>query len=88
MTVLNQSWVLAPPSIVFQLVIFRHFHKMGDEQWSYNNEVATMANVDDLPMSVERLYRDVHKRRLTNLSTYKQDRFKLDGEFYVFDEAR
>jgi hypothetical protein len=58
---------------------------MGEAQWSYNRELALMADIDELPPRVEVLYNDVHKHRLLNLSTYKQERFKLDGEFYVFD---
>lgn len=59
---------------------------MGEAQWAYNRDIASMANVDDLPPRVERLYNDVHQRRLTNLTSYKNDRYKLEGDSYILDE--
>ena len=44
-----------------------------------------MAKVESVPESVELLYNDVHKRRMTHLTSYKKDRFKLEGDAYVFD---
>ena len=58
---------------------------MGNLQWAYNRELATMAKVESVPESVELLYNDVHKLRMTHLTSYKKDRFKLEGDAYVFD---
>lgn len=63
----------------------RHFHVMGERQWNYNRDLAHMAKVPEIPMTVEKLYNDVHATRVRNLITYKRNCFAKgqDGWFHV-----
>ena len=56
---------------------------MGEMQWSYNRELAEMAKISGIPVSIETLYNDVTARRRLNLTSYKEDSYKLIGDAYV-----
>ncbi len=67
----------------------RHFHVFGTRQWKYNADLAEMADLTPIPENVQRLYDSVHERRVRNVMTYKNERYKQgrDGVFQlVHDE--
>ena len=41
----------------------RHFHKMGVDQWLYNNSLAKDGNFKPISSVVQKLYDAVHKER-------------------------
>ena len=61
----------------------KHFHKFGDLQWRYNDDLAEMAKLEKLDVRVEKLYNDIHIWRRKHLMTYKDENYFLEGESYV-----
>ena len=55
----------------------RHFHKMGAAQWDYNRSLCQIAQLESIPLSVEKLYNDVHEHRRHHLTTYKNQSYQL-----------
>ena len=55
----------------------KHFHKMGAAQWDYNRSLCQLAQLESIPMRVEKLYNDVHEHRRRNLTTYKNESFQI-----------
>ena len=49
---------------------------MGPAQWEYNKDLACLAGIPEIPLSVETLYKNVTALRQTHLATYKT--LKLD----------
>ena len=60
----------------------RHFHKMGSSQWDYNRSLCKLANLEEIPLAVEKLYNDVWATRRLNLTSYKRDSYQLCGDSY------
>lgn len=60
----------------------RYAHTMGDRQWAYNDEMATMAGCQPIPASVTKLFREVHEIRTINLVGYKSVNYQMShGEY-------
>ena len=55
----------------------KHFHKMGAAQWDYNRSLCQLAQLESIPMRVEKLYNDVHEHRRHHLTTYKNESYQL-----------
>ena len=53
----------------------RHFHKMGTKQWGYNQDLAAVAKVENVPSYVEKLFNEVLQRRYNDQVNYKKDTF-------------
>ena len=60
-------------------VAARHFHKMGASQWEYNRSLCSLAHLNEIPNSVEKLYTDLWSHRPYHLTTYKKDSYMLEG---------
>ena len=60
---------------------------MGDEQWTYNNELADMCGKQRIPDNVRLLYDLTHHRRAFNLQHYKEENYalSLEGNYYKTD---
>ncbi|XP_015597693.1 flavin-containing monooxygenase FMO GS-OX-like 4 [Cephus cinctus] len=60
----------------------RHAHKLANNQWDYNNNLADMGGFKRLPKFYRIGYMASHSQRLTNLLNYKKSEFILseDGE--------
>jgi len=62
----------------------KDFHKMGDLQWDYNNEITRLAAIPPIKPVVQKLYKEVWHRRKVGLTSYKADAFKIkDNEEFV-----
>lgn len=60
----------------------RHFHVLNDYQWVYYAELASQANIPQLPKRIEDLYNYIDSRREENLTSYKQESYQLvDGKY-------
>ncbi len=59
-------------------IALKHLHKMGKDQWDYNNDLADRSGIPRIPQAVIRLYNDVHDRRTHLLMKYKEDDFQMD----------
>lgn len=57
----------------------KYFHKMGNLQWNYNNELAREAGLEPLEDRVESLYEEVHQMRRADLVGYKKVNYAPDG---------
>ena len=53
----------------------RHFHKLALNQFAYNQDIAAMANVEDVPSYVEKLFYSVVQRRQEDVIGYKKDNY-------------
>ena len=51
----------------------RHFHKLGMNQFTYNQDIAAIANVKDAPPYVAKLFFSVWQRRQEDVVMYKKD---------------
>ena len=60
----------------------RHFHKLGMNQFAYNKDIASIANVEDVPSYVERLFYSVVQRRFEDVMNYKKDKYNWTGHEY------
>ena len=58
---------------------YRHFHKMGIKQWSYNNCLADIADIKRHSLAVENLYNFVTIERKFKVTQYKSDSYTLTG---------
>lgn len=60
-----------------------HFHKMGNAQWDYADELAEEAVLIPLPRVVSKIYLDCHYLRRSSLMFYKTNKYTLmeDGSF-------
>ena len=63
----------------------RHFHKMGPDQWTYNREIAHLAQEPEIPCGVEKLYKAVHESRHYHLMDYKKEAYAIaqDGQDFI-----
>ena len=60
----------------------RHFHRLGSKQWNYNQDLARIANVQNVPDYVEKLFNQVLERKMSSLLNYKEDNFKWTNNEY------
>ncbi|KAK3086070.1 hypothetical protein FSP39_013045 [Pinctada imbricata] len=61
----------------------RYAHTMGTRQWSYNDELADLANIERIPKVVQNLYDGVHVMRVKDIANYKKINYELiDSETY------
>lgn len=61
----------------------KHFHVFKDYQWEYNAELATLANIPELPRRIENLYKLAAVSRRKCLATYKDMNYELENDEYV-----
>ena len=47
------------------------------------SELCAMADLEELPKAVEKLYTDLWAYRKQNLTTYKNDCYRLEGDSYI-----
>ena len=66
----------------------RHFHKLGMNQFAYNKDIASIANVDDVPSYVESLFYSVVQRRFEDVLNYKKDKYIWTGNEYEILEKK
>ena len=66
----------------------RHFHKLGMNQFAYNKDIASIANVDDVPSYVESLFYSVVQRRFEDVMNYKKDKYIWTGNEYEILEKK
>lgn len=59
----------------------RHFHKMGDEQGQYYDDLANIAGIASLPPVLSKLHIESSKRFLDDLVHYRQDRYKIIDDY-------
>lgn len=57
----------------------RHFHKLGPQQWRYNDDLADLSGVPHLPIAVPSLYEAVFLDRKRNLTLYKTHNYRITG---------
>lgn len=60
-------------------VAVRHFHHMGDRQWSYNDELADLGGFAKIPKVIQELYNHVVITKKKNLTGYKRLNYRLTG---------
>ncbi|XP_047480710.1 flavin-containing monooxygenase FMO GS-OX5-like isoform X4 [Penaeus chinensis] len=57
----------------------KHFHKMGNIQWPYNDQLAQMSGIAPLPPVVSELYKAVSHSRRSMLMSYKTASYRITG---------
>jgi hypothetical protein len=53
------------------------FHRLADDQWTYFNLLAKLANRPCLPPVIQKIYAHVHDQRTLNLVTFKSFRYRI-----------
>nr|KAG5712163.1 hypothetical protein BaRGS_014513 [Batillaria attramentaria] len=62
----------------------RYAHTMGNRQWAYNDEIASLAGIPQIPRAVQNLYDAIHLNRVKDLVNYKKNNYMLlDEENFV-----
>lgn len=65
----------------------RHFHKMGERQWKYNDTLAEMARIPKVAAAVSALYDEVHRERIKDLMAYKDVQYCRNDEGHFVRRA-
>jgi len=55
----------------------RYAHYMGNRQWEYSDEVASMAGCEPISKAVRTLFDSIHATRVKNLMGYKKNNYSL-----------
>ncbi|XP_063231831.1 uncharacterized protein LOC134536150 isoform X2 [Bacillus rossius redtenbacheri] len=58
----------------------RHFHRLGDGQWAYLEQLARWAGCPPLPPVVRKIYEKTGELRRGNLLCYKEHKFAITGD--------
>ncbi|KAK3868389.1 hypothetical protein Pcinc_026215 [Petrolisthes cinctipes] len=57
----------------------RHFHRLGSQQWQYNDDLANLSGLPYLPRAIMNLYEAVSAHRRREVMFYKQSRYRITG---------
>ncbi|XP_015116211.1 flavin-containing monooxygenase FMO GS-OX-like 4 [Diachasma alloeum] len=58
----------------------RHGHVLGNRQWKYNNQLATLAGMNTLPEFYENGYTEWNIQKTSNLLKYKDAEIVIEGD--------